>query len=414
MRLFLYNSFLFILLPFIAIRLIFKSTQDKDYIKNFLNRLGFYKEKSRANLIWFHAVSLGEVIGSQVIIKKILENNNIIISVSTPTGLRQAKKIYGDQVLVVYAPWDFIFFIKNFINRFKPKALILFETEIWPSMIHEMWKNKLPIVLSNARLSEPSFKKYKLVKPLIGDTFNKISLVLAQSSEHVERFKSIGIDLENIVKVGSAKFDFDGADHSDSFKVGNHYNYILGASTHKGEDQIIVDAYTKLKKEFQDLKLILVPRHPERAYSILKILHDNKIDSHISSNLKFKETIDVIVINKTGLLNQLYEKAKVSFIGGSLLEKYGGHNIIEPALNKSPFIVGPYMKNFDDVLNLFIEKNACIQLKNSEKLFDAFKKLLNNNELRSHMIHNAYDVINENKGSSNKQYTHIQNLITQL
>ena len=130
--------------------------------------------------------------------------------------------------------------------------------------------------------------------------------------------------------------------------------------------------------------------------------------------IKFKDTIDVIVINKTGLLNQLYEKAKVSFIGGSLLEKYGGHNIIEPALNKSPFIVGPYMKNFDDVLNLFIEKNACIQLKNSEKLFDAFKKLLNNNELRSHMIDNAYDVINENKGSSNKQYTHIQNLITQL
>ena len=412
MRLFLYNSFLFILLPFMAIRLIFKSTQDKDYIKNFLNRLGFYKEESRANLIWFHAVSLGEVIGSQVIIKKILENNNIIISVSTPTGLRQAKKIYGDQALVVYAPWDFIFFIKNFINRFKPKALILFETEIWPSMIHEMWKNKLPIVLSNARLSEPSFKKYKLVKPLIGDIFNKISLVLAQSSEHVERFKSIGIDLENIVKVGSAKFDFDRVDHSDSFKVGNHYSYILGASTHKGEDQIIVDAYTKLKKEFQDLKLILVPRHPERAYSILKILHDNKIDSDISSNLIFKETVDVIVINKTGLLNQLYEKAKVSFIGGSLLEKYGGHNIIEPALNKSPFIVGPYMKNFDDVLNLFIEKNACIQLKNPEKLFDAFKKLLNNNELRTHMIDNAYDVINENKGSSNKQYTYIQNLVT--
>ena len=412
MRLFFYNCIILILLPILIIRLIFKNLQDKDYLKNFSNRLGFYKIKSYQNTIWFHAVSLGEVISSQKIVKKLLKDNKVILSVSTPTGLREAKKIYGQNLLVVYAPWDFSIFVKSFLNKFRPKALILFETEIWPSMIHACWKNNIPVILSNARLSESSYKNYEFIRVFINSTLNKLSLILAQSHEHASRFKALGINNDIIFKVGSTKFDLESDNQFEISDINLCHDFILAASTHKGEDELIISSYLKLKEEFKDLKLVLVPRHPERANTIKDILKRKNMDSEISSDIRFNlNKHDVVVINATGLLNILYKRAKVSFIGGSLFSKYGGHNIIEPAFNKSPFIVGPHMKNFEDVLSLFLKKDACIQLKSPVLLYDAFKKLLNNDELRTHMIDNAIRVVSENKGSSNQQYKYIKHLI---
>ena len=412
MRLFFYNCIILILLPILIIRLIFKNLQDKDYLKNFSNRLGFYKIKSYENTIWFHAVSLGEVISSQKIVKKLLKDNKVILSVSTPTGLREAKKIYGQNLLVVYAPWDFSIFVKSFLNKFRPKALILFETEIWPSMIHACWKNNIPVILSNARLSESSYKKYEFISVFINSTLSKLSLILVQSHEHASRFKALGINNDIIFKVGSTKFDLESDNKFETSAINLCHDFILAASTHKGEDELIISSYLKLKEEFKDLKLVLVPRHPERANTIKDILKRKNMDSEISSDIKFNlNKHDVVVINTTGLLNILYKRAKVSFIGGSLFSKYGGHNIIEPAFNKSPFIVGPHMKNFEDVLSLFLKKDACIQLKSPVQLYDAFKKLLNNDELRTHMIDNAIRVVSENKGSSNQQYKYIKHLI---
>ena len=412
MRLFFYNCIILILLPILIIRLIIKSLKDKDYLKNFSNRLGLYDEKSTQNVIWFHAVSLGEVISSQIIVKKLSKDNKIILSVSTATGLREAKKIYGQKLFVVYAPWDSIIFINSFLNKFRPKALILFETEIWPSMIHACWKNKIPVILSNARLSESSYKKYNLVKLFINKTLNEFSLILAQSYEHVTRFKALGVNDNIIFKVGSSKFDLESNNEFESQDFILSHDFILAASTHKGEDELIISSYLKLKEEFKDLKLVIVPRHPERTNSIEEILKDHKINFKMSSDCKFNlNKNDVVIINATGLLVNLYKKAKVSFIGGSLFSKYGGHNIIEPASNKSPFIVGPYMKNFEDILNLFLKEDACIQLEKPSQLYDAYKKLLNNDELRAHMIDNALKVVSENKGSSNEQYKYIKHLI---
>ena len=412
MRLFFYNCIILILLPILITRLIFKNLQDKDYLKNFTNRLGFYKIKSYQNTIWFHAVSLGEVISSQKIVKKLLKDNKVILSVSTPTGLREAKKIYGQNLLVVYAPWDFSIFVKSFLNKFRPKALILFETEIWPSMIHACWKNNIPVILSNARLSESSYKKYEFISVFINSTLNKLSLILVQSHEHASRFNALGINNDIIFKVGSTKFDLESDNEFETSDINSCNDFILAASTHTGEDELIISSYLKLKEEFKDLKLVLVPRHPERANTIKDILKRKNMDSEISSDIKFNlNKHDVVVINATGLLNILYKRAKVSFIGGSLFSKYGGHNIIEPAFNKSPFIVGPHMKNFEDVLSLFLKKDACIQLKSPVQLHDAFKKLLNNDELRTYMIDNAIRVVSENKGSSNQQYKYIKHLI---
>ena len=412
MRIFAYNLIFLILLPFTVARIIIKSFLDKDYLTNFHHRFGIYKKISSQKYIWFHAVSLGEVISSETIIRRLLSENNLVLTTSTPTGYREAKKIYGDDVKIVYAPWDFIFFVKGFIKNFNPIALILFETEVWPSMIYLSEKRKIPIILSNARLSESSYKKYLLLSFFTKYIFKKLSLVLAQSNRHVENFKNIGIQESKIKQVGSVKFDTNKIKTTESNLKEYAGNLILATSTHVGEDEIIIDTFCKLRIEFPDLKLIIVPRHPERSDSVLKILKNRNINSNISSSIPNEmNSLSAVVINTTGLLNSLYKIANVAFIGGSLLNKYGGHNIIEPASNKCAFIVGPYMKNFKDILGLFKDQHACMEINNSDELFNAYKELLNNNELRLNMIDNASMVVSNNSGSSEKQYKYIIEII---
>ena len=412
MRIFAYNLIFLILLPFTVARIIIKSFLDKDYLTNFHHRFGIYKKISSQKYIWFHAVSLGEVISSETIIRRLLSESNLVLTTSTPTGFREAKKIYGDDVKIVYAPWDFIFFVKGFIKNFNPIALILFETEVWPSMIYLSEKRKIPIILSNARLSESSYKKYLLLSFFTKYIFKKLSLVLAQSNRHVKNFKNIGIQESKIKQVGSVKFDTNKIKTTESNLKEYAGNLILATSTHVGEDEIIIDAFCKLRIEFPDLKLIIVPRHPERSDSVLKILENRNINSNISSRIPNEmNSLSAVVINTTGLLNSLYKLANVAFIGGSLLNKYGGHNIIEPASNKCAFIVGPYMRNFKDILGLFKDQHACMEINNSDELFNAYKELLNNNELRVNMIDNASMVVSNNSGSSEKQYKYIIEII---
>ena len=155
-----------------------------------------------------------------------------------------------------------------------------------------------------------------------------------------------------------------------------------------------------------------MPRHPERSGSVLKVMDEKNINAKVSSNIPNEMNIlDAVVINATGLLNSLYQMADIAFIGGSLLSKYGGHNIIEPASNECAFIVGPYMRNFQDILNLFTDQNACMQIKSPVELISAYKELLNNNEFRINMIDNASKVVSDNSGSSEKQYRYINEII---
>ncbi len=410
MKIFLYNCFILILLPAMAVRIVFKSLKDKDYRKYFSHRLGIYKDiKSLNKPIWFHAVSLGEVISSKRIVSDLLKNNEVILTVSTPTGLREAKKIYGDNLTVVYSPWDLIFFVAKFFKKFNPVALIIFETEIWPSMIYVSSKNNIPIILSNARLSQTSFKSYLRFKFFILDTLNNFSLILAQSDKHLDRFRKMGIPRNKIKKVGSVKFDIK-IKQNESIK--RFDNLILAASTHVGEDEIIAETFTKLKKEFDNLKLVVVPRHPERSKRIQKIFKENSINSEISSTLPGEFLYnDVVIINSVGMLNELYRMATISFVGGSLFKKYGGHNVVEPAINKCSFIVGPFMKNFEEVINIFKKEEACIQLSDSKDLYNKMKELLTNHGMRNNMSVKALEVIENNRGSSEIQFKLINNLI---
>ena len=408
MKFFLYNFILILLLPLIISRLIIRSLKDRDYIKNISNRFGIYKNETESNPVWFHAVSLGEVISSETLIKKILNDNKVVLSVSTPTGYRQAKKIFGNSLQIVYAPWDIYFFVKNFLKKFNPKALIIFETEIWPSMIKASSAKKIPIFLTNARLSQESNSKYSNIKFFVKEVVELFTLVLAQTNKHYDRFVSLGIDKDKIKIVGSIKFDKDNKIEKKESSVRDP-NLIIATSTHPGEEEIISKVFKKLASIDNSLKFVLVPRHPERADSIGTIFKNEGSDCMILEDIPSSfDSNKIFILKGIGFLDTLYKSASLAFVGGSMLKDYGGHNIIEASANGCPFIVGPYMKNFEDVISLFLEEEACIQIENSDELYDSCKKLIFDEELRQNMVDNAYKVVENNRGSMEKQYNYLK------
>ena len=409
MILFLYNLFIFLMIPILIIRILFRSFNDKDYRSNFLNRFGIYNSKTNKS-VWFHAVSLGEVISSAKIVDEILENHDVVLSVSTPTGLREANKIFGSRLKVVYAPWDFILFTSGFFRSFNPKALILFETEIWPSMVSIAHSKNIPIILSNARMSEKSYKNYKKLSPLSKKTISKISIIYTQSKSHASRFEKLGAPVEKIECVGSVKFDIDSSSRESSSN--NSKPFILAASTHPGEDEIIIDAYKNIIEDNPEIGLVIAPRHPERAYAIKKLLDKTNLNGRILQEIpKDIANESIEIINGTGMLRELYSKAQLAFVGGSLFQSNGGHNIIEPALERCPFIVGPHMHNFQDILKLFVDEDACLQTDKNLDVLSGFKDLLNNNSLRENMSSKAFEICLENKGSTDKQCSGIIEMI---
>ena len=402
---------MFLCLPFMVGRILLKSMKDSDYKKHFLNRFGIYENAHNLkDIVWFHAVSLGEVISSKKIVKTIAKENNVVLSVTTPTGLREAKKIFGLDIEIVYAPWDLKWFISNYFKTYEPKSLILFETEIWPNMITQSFKNKIPIILSNGRMSDSSYKRYKKFNFLSNKVFQKITHAFVQSEAHKERFNLLGIDNHKISNTGSVKFDVEINQNPLRNTIGN--KILLAASTHKKEDEIVIKSYIQLLEENEDLKLIIVPRHPDRAELIQSLLDNFKLDSTLCKEIPqdFSNN-NVYVIKATGLLKELYSIATLSYVGGSLFKEYGGHNIIEPASQRCPFIVGPFMKNFLDIVNDFKNHDACIQIQNEKELYNAFKTLLSDDQLRDDMSTRAAEVCLRSQGSLQEQCNTILKII---
>ena len=402
---------MFLCLPFMVGRILLKSMKDSDYKKHFLNRFGIYENAHNLkDIVWFHAVSLGEVISSKKIVKTIAKENNVVLSVTTPTGLREAKKIFGLDIEIVYAPWDLKWFISNYFKTYEPKSLILFETEIWPNMITQSFKNKIPIILSNGRMSDSSFKRYKKFNFVSNTVFQKITHAFVQSEAHKERFNLLGIDNHKISNTGSVKFDVEINQNPLRNTIGN--KILLAASTHKKEDEIVIKSYIQLLEENEDLKLIIVPRHPDRAELIQSLLDNFKLDSTLCKEIPqdFSNN-NVYVIKATGLLKKLYSIATLSYVGGSLFKEYGGHNIIEPASQRCPFIVGPFMKNFLDIVNDFKNHDACIQIQNEKELYNAFQTLLSDDQLRDDMSTRAAEVCLRSQGSLQEQCNTILKII---
>ena len=403
MKLVIYNLLILILIPVFSLRILLKSFTDPDYRSHFANRLGYglknFRQKNK-KIIWFHAVSLGEVIGSESLINKLAEHFEIVITTTTPTGLRKAKEIFPEEIVINYAPWDLALIVNRFLNFYKPDAILIFETEIWPSMIGCAFHRSIPLYLVNGRLSHKSFQAYAISSWLLKNTLKQITYSFVQTSKHKERFLELGIE-ENCIEVaGSVKFDICNTD-THPIKADP---FILGASTHPGEEEILLKAYKRLQAK-EGIKLFLCPRHTDRAGEIAKQAATMGFKVKLYSDIDI-EDYDVCIIDSTGLLSSFYASSLMSFVGGSLVPR-GGHNLIEPAALGSPIIIGPHTFNFEDIVNQFLHDQACIQVSSEDELLTAMELFMEDLKSAEEFARRAKEVVERNKGSTEVQASYI-------
>ena len=403
MKLAIYNLLILLLIPILQVRILLKSLKDKGY-RSFMaqryasNLAPAHNQKEK--LIWFHAVSLGEVIASQVMIRELMQEFDVVLTTTTPTGLRKAQEIYKDSLVINYAPWDLGPLVNKFLNFYNPSALLIFETEIWPSMINSAHNQKIPIFLMNGRLSYQSYKAYLKVSWFLKDILQKITFTFVQTPEHRERFLQLGLDSSAIEVAGSVKFDAPGL-KPETLSLPK---FILGASTHLGEEEMLLRVFQKLQKE-RSHKLFICPRHPERSTEILKAARKMHFRSELYSQLDGQD-YDVCIIDSIGLLQNFYNIADLAFVGGSLVPR-GGHNLIEPATMGTPIIIGNHTFNFEEIAKQFIQSNSCILVTNEQELLEGITSILGDSGFAVQLAENAKSLVARNEGSTQTQVSYI-------
>jgi len=405
MKLAIYNLLILLLIPIFQLRILLKSYSDKGYRDYFSQRYGRNLTKvnrQKKKIIWFHAVSLGEVIGSQNVIKLFLKTHDVVLTTTTPTGFRKAQAIYKDTLAINYAPWDLNIFINRFLDFHQPAALLIFETEIWPAMISQAKKAHIPIFLVNGRLSAQSFNAYSKVSWLVSSILGMIDLVFVQTPKHQERFMQLGVEKEKIAVAGSVKFDAPGLNPTNL----DLPKFVLGASTHEGEEEILLQAFKKIGAKYSR-KLFICPRHPDRAKEVFTLAMKMNLKTQLYSQLS-QEDYEVCVIDSIGLLPDFYKGADLAFVGGSLVPR-GGHNLIEPAVLGTPIIVGKHTFNFEEITANFINQDACLLVNNENELYEAMQSILEDENLKVRLLKNAENVVSLNQGSTETQVSYILN-----
>ena len=406
----LYTIFLYLIQPLVWFRLLWRSRKAPDYRKRWLERYGFCKNKVKSGGILVHAVSVGETLAAIPLIKTLQKQYPqlpITVTTMTPTGSKQVKTLLKDSVSHVYLPYDLPCAIHRFLKAVKPKLVIIMETELWPNLISQCHNKKIPLIIANARLSERSANRYHKLGKAISKLLTKISTVAAQNEQDGERFLSLGLPKEHLTVTGSIKFDIELTDKQSLAQLKQqwqlHRPVLIAASTHSGEDEIILSAFQRLLKNHSNLLLILVPRHPERFKTVEELISDNKLNYIKRSTKQIPtEQTQVILGDTMGELLELYGLANIAFVGGSLIE-HGGHNPLEPALHHIPIISGKYFFNFKVICEQLIEANGMLICDSTaDSLYSTVNSLLNDDNRCQQIGENAYQVLKRNQGALNR------------
>ncbi|MDD5215259.1 MAG: lipid IV(A) 3-deoxy-D-manno-octulosonic acid transferase, partial [Methylococcales bacterium] len=345
-----FYSFLFYsAIPLIISRLLWRSLKNPAYRHRIFERFGFYQKNYFQDVIWFHAVSVGESEALFPLIRLIQTRHlqlQILITTTTPTGSARVRAVLGDSVQHVYLPYDLPDVVTRFLNAFKPKIAVIVETEIWANLYHACAKKQIPLYLINARLSERSVRGYQKIPALVLPALTAITKIATQTEADKPRFIQIGAKSENVQNLGNIKFDVTIAD--EVLSQGQHLKnqlfknrfVFLAASTHEGEEVLLLDAYQNLKKLIPELLLAIAPRHPERFSHVENLANQANLKTITrTSNKICQPDTDVFLIDTLGELKLFYATADLAFVGGSFVP-IGGHNVLEPAAVGVPVLFG--------------------------------------------------------------------------
>jgi 3-deoxy-D-manno-octulosonic-acid transferase len=403
-----YTLLFYLLTPFIMLRLLWRGIKAPAYRRRWNERFGFYCKTYPQNVVWFHAVSVGEAEALFPLLRVLLARHpywKLLITTTTPTGSARVRATFGGLAEHVYLPYDMPFVIRRFLATFNPRLAVIMETEIWPNLYAEYGKRQIPLFLINARLSEKSARGYRKVPSLIRPALANVSLIAAQTGDDAERFVHIGAKPEAVRVMGNMKFDIEIAEETitkgqqlKSSVFGERFVWII-ASTHKNEEALFLDLYSQIKAKITDLLLVIVPRHPERFIEVRKLCEERRLNVVMRTSGKpcTAET-DVYIADTMGELKMLYAAADVAFIGGSMVP-VGGHNLLEAAAVGVPVMFGPYMANFKEIAAGVLERKAAFQCRSREEIVSTILSLHADSGQREELANRARAFLRENRGA---------------
>ncbi|MDP8263066.1 MAG: 3-deoxy-D-manno-octulosonic acid transferase [Candidatus Ancaeobacter aquaticus] len=405
-------------------------TREK-YRAGFRSRLGFIPKKIVKQVkgrksIWFHAVSVGEVLAVLPLIeltKQVFPQYHIVLSTTTMTSniLARNDERTGD-ISVVYFPLDFPWAVKKFMSVIHPQLIVLTETEIWPNFLACAASRNIPVILANGRISPNSFKHYILIKDFFKEVVKDIALFGMQSEEYSQRIIALGAPSERVVVTGNLKYD--AMKKIDTLGDGNNALrkmlnipddacVLVGGSTHPGEDEILIDIYTRLKTQHKKLTLIIAPRHIERAQSIKNYAIEKATKVILKTNIASQDNTiyDIIILDTIGELSKIYSISDIVFVGKSLVVG-GGQNILEPAFYGNVVVYGPLMDNFKEEAAELLQGDGSVQVKDKDELENLFHSLLADSERMKVLGKNAARIVEQYRGGIlDKNITLIKNML---
>jgi 3-deoxy-D-manno-octulosonic-acid transferase len=426
-------AFLIALLVFSPIA-IYRMLRYGRYRAGWANRFGkISRKRPDKKCIWIHAVSVGEVNATTILIRELeskFPDYEIVLSTTTDTGFARANALFGSRLSVFYFPMDFSLTMRRAFARINPAMCLLIELEVWPNLVRIAKQSGIPVIVVNGRLSERSLKRYNLIKGVTRKIFGNLTLALAQSEEYAERFRQIGVPAEKVIVTGSVKYDtaqvadkVDGADVlAAQLGLKNERLWVAGA-TGNDEEQIILDVYRRLieQKQLADLRLAIVPRKPERFNDVAELIKKSGFELTRYSELKAtttKSTIDnrqsaisnVVLGDTMGDLRKFYSLATVIFVGRSLVPM-GGSDMMEAAALGKCTIFGPHAFNFKQAVDDLLKADGAIMVKDADELFNAMKKCLTDAGYASRIAQNGRQIIRKNQGATARTIINISKIL---
>ncbi|MBF6036130.1 lipid IV(A) 3-deoxy-D-manno-octulosonic acid transferase [Pseudomonas sp. P155] len=407
----LYTALFYLGLPLVAIRLWLRARKAPAYAKRIGERFSYGMPTLQPGGIWVHAVSVGESIAAAPMIRALLQRYPqlpITVTCMTPTGSERIQALFANEPRIqhCYLPYDLPCAAARFLDRVQPKLAVIMETELWPNHIHQCAKRGIPVALANGRLSERSARGYGRFSKLTAPMLAEMSLFAVQTEAEAQRFRDLGARPETVEVTGSIKFDLTidlqllqrAADLRGQWQALERPVWIA-ASTHEGEDEVILDAHRRLLTNHPDALLILVPRHPERFNSVFELCQREGFTTvRRSTGSNVDAQTSVLLGDTMGELLFLYALADSAFVGGSLVAN-GGHNLLEPAALAKPVISGPHLFNFLDIAAQLREAGALAEVDDAEGLAVEVQRLFELPRDAQRMADAGLAVMRRNQGA---------------
>jgi 3-deoxy-D-manno-octulosonic-acid transferase len=407
--------------PWLLWQALRKGKYREGYAAKFLGRVP--RRSSNNKCLWFHAVSVGEVNLLAPLLGKIRQERpdwECVISTTTMTGMALARKKYAD-LLVFYCPLDFTWAVKTAMRRIRPDVLVLAELELWPNLIRFARRSGARVAVINGRLSEHSFHGYRRIRWLVSRLLRQIDVLAVQDAAYAQRFRDLGADPQTVHVTGSMKYDGAQTDRNNPTTCrlwelagfADNDIVLLAGSTQEPEEEAVLEVYRQLTGQWPRLRLVLVPRHPDRFEAVARLLRDSNLPWQRRTELEQQGSnpaARILLVDMVGELDAWWGTAAIAFVGGSLGNR-GGQNMIEPAAYGAAVSFGPNTRNFRDIVAAMLAAESAVVVANAEELARFVRRCLEEPEYASALGKRARQLVLSQLGATERTFQLLATLI---